>query len=89
MLWNKAIGGLSWNNKIQLLRIIQGKTQEQLAKECLTNRKGWWNWETGKHYPRAINRQAIARALGVKTQDIFKKGESNSGNTGIENMGND
>ncbi len=62
---------LSWNKKIEVLRVINNWTQEEAAKECNTNQKMYWNWEKGKNYPRKNSQISIASAFKVKVEDIF------------------
>lgn len=72
-MWDKLIEEMSWYDKIKVLRIARGLSQEEIAKKCMTNQKAWWNWESGKSYPRKINRHAIAKALDVDIKDIFEE----------------
>lgn len=62
---------LSWNKKIEVLRIIKGWTQKEAAERCNTNQKAYWVWESGESYPRKNSRVAIAKAFGVKEEEIF------------------
>lgn len=70
-MWDKLINELPWFEKIRILRVAKGLSQEKAATKCMTNQKMWWNWETGKNYPRKINRHAIAKTFGVDVEDIF------------------
>lgn len=72
-MWNELIEQLSWNEKIKVLRVIRGLSQEEAAKQCMTDQKAWWNWESGKNYPSKIYRHTIARVLGVTVEDIFNE----------------
>ena len=62
---------LEWNKKIEVLRTMKGWTQEKAAEECFTGQKNYWQWEAGKVYPRKNSRIAIAKAFGVKENEIF------------------
>lgn len=66
-----VISKLSWNKKIEVLRIIKGWTQTEAAEKCFTGQKAFWAWESGQVYPRKNSRRAIASAFGVKEEDIF------------------
>ncbi len=70
-MWDRLIKNLPWHEKIRILRVAKGLSQEQAAKKCMTNQKMWWNWENGKNYPRRINRNAIAKLLEVEENEIF------------------
>lgn len=65
------MSNISWNKKIEVLRIIKGWTQNEAAEECNTTQKAFWNWETGKAYPRKNSRAAIARAFSIAENEIF------------------
>lgn len=75
-MWENLIKNLPWYDKIKILRIANGLSQEEAAEKCMTNQKMWWNWETGKNYPRKINRHAIAKIFDVDMKDIFEENES-------------
>jgi DNA-binding XRE family transcriptional regulator len=62
---------LSWNKKLEILRIIKNWTQMQAAKECNTSQKMFWSWENGINYPRKNSRISIAKAFNVKVEQIF------------------
>jgi DNA-binding XRE family transcriptional regulator len=62
---------LAWHKKIQVIRTINGWNQVEAASKCLTHQKMYWLWEKGKSYPQLANRKAIARACGLKIEDIF------------------
>lgn len=66
--------GLTWNKKMEILRVIKGWSQREAAEQCNTNQKMYWAWETGKNYPRKNSRIAISQALGVAENEIFFKG---------------
>lgn len=66
------IKNLKWNKKLEIFRTIKGWSQAEVAKKCNTNQKAYWNWETGKNYPRGNSRIAIARAFGVSENEIFE-----------------
>ncbi|ACA55409.1 helix-turn-helix transcriptional regulator [Clostridium botulinum] len=67
----ELVGNLSWNKKIEVLRIIKGWTQKEAAEKCNTNQKVYWIWESGGSYPRKNSRLAIAKAFGIKEEEIF------------------
>jgi len=62
---------LKWHKKIQVIRTINGWNQVEAANKCLTHQKMYWLWEQGKSYPQLANRKAIAKAYGLKIEDIF------------------
>lgn len=64
---------MSWNKKIELLRVSKGWTQEEAANKCCTSTKTYWNWEKGSNYPRKLSRIFIAKAFGVSVEEIFAK----------------
>jgi DNA-binding XRE family transcriptional regulator len=62
---------LTWNKKIEVLRVIRNWTQVEAARECNTSQKMFWCWEKGINYPRKDNRLTIANAFKVKVEEIF------------------
>ncbi|MGL5151136.1 MAG: helix-turn-helix transcriptional regulator [Clostridium sp.] len=62
---------LQWNEKIRILRIIEGWSQEEASQKCYTHQKAFWAWETGNRYPHKNNRRAIASAFDVEEEFIF------------------
>lgn len=71
MIKDKIFDKLSWNKKMEILRVANNWTQEEAAKKCNTNQKMYWNWERGIHYPRKGSQTSIANAFEVKIEDIF------------------
>lgn len=67
----EIIKNAPWYKKIEVLRILQGWTQEEAAEKCGTSPRIYWNWEKGISYPRTLSRRAIARAFGVPVEEIF------------------
>jgi DNA-binding XRE family transcriptional regulator len=67
---------LTWNKKIEVLRIAKGWTQEETANKCCTSAKTYWNWEKGTNYPRKISKRAIAQTFGLTVEEIFGANES-------------
>jgi len=72
---NEILRGLSWNKKIEVLRIAKGWTQEETANKCCTSAKTFWNWEKGVNYPRRLSQMSIAKAFGVSVEEIFGQAE--------------
>lgn len=72
MIINELIADLSWNKKIEVLRVAHNWTQEETADKCNTTQKMYWSWEKGKNYPRKRSQKSIARVFNVKVEDIFK-----------------
>lgn len=70
---SEVINNLSWNKKIEVLRVIKGWSQAEAAEKCFTGQKAFWSWEVGQVYPRKNSRRAIASAFDVKEEDIFGK----------------
>ena len=70
---SEILDKLSWNKRIEVLRVARGWTQEETANKCCTSSKTYWNWEKGVNYPRKISRRSIAGAFGVKVEEIFNK----------------
>ena len=64
---------LSWNKKIEVLRVAKGWTQEEAANKCYTSAKTYWSWEKGVNYPIKISRKSIANAFDVEVEDIFNQ----------------
>jgi DNA-binding XRE family transcriptional regulator len=62
---------LLWHKKIHVIRVISNWNQVEAASRCLTNQKMYWLWENGKSYPKLANRKLIAKAYGLKIEDIF------------------
>ncbi len=67
----EMINNLTWNKKLEVLRIIKGWGQRQASEKCLTDKKNYWLWEKGLSYPRHASRKAIANAYGMKVEHIF------------------
>lgn len=66
---------LPWNKRIEVLRTINGWSQEETAYKCLVGHKTYWAWEKGNNYPRKNSRSTIANVFNVKEHEIF--GEEN------------
>lgn len=62
---------LSWNKKLEILRIANDWSQEEAARECGTTKKNFWLWETGRTIPRFNSKRAIAMAFKVSMEEIF------------------
>lgn len=62
---------LSWNKKLEVLRIMKSWNQEQAAEKCFTGQKTYWSWEKGAVYPRKNSRRAICQAFNVSEDEIF------------------
>lgn len=62
---------LTWNKKLEVLRIIKGWNQDIAAEKCFTGQKTFWTWENGQAYPRKNNRRAIAQAFKISEYEIF------------------
>ena len=62
---------LSWNKRIEVLRVMKDWTQLEAANKCFTNQKAFWSWEKGNIYPRKNSRRAIAAAFEVSEDEIF------------------
>jgi DNA-binding XRE family transcriptional regulator len=60
-----------WHGKLKLLRTSKGWNQKEAAEKCFTHQKSYWSWESGKVYPRLVNRKALAKAHGLKVEQIF------------------
>jgi transcriptional regulator with XRE-family HTH domain len=61
-------------NKIRVIRVRLGKSQEECAKQAgLGTRQRWSNLETGKIQNIKLDTlERIAGALGVKSRDLLK-----------------
>lgn len=53
-------------SRIRLLRIIEGKTQEELAHMLNVSRSCLANYETGRRMPDDATIQSVAKHFGVK-----------------------
>ncbi|GAA0733751.1 helix-turn-helix transcriptional regulator [Clostridium oceanicum] len=73
MMIEEKIIGLSWNKKLEILRRINGWSQDKAAKECKVTQKMYWSWENGKSYPSNHSRKAIAKTYHMMEDDIFDK----------------
>ncbi|WP_246578199.1 helix-turn-helix domain-containing protein [Clostridium frigoris] len=72
---------LTWNKRMEVLRIIKGWSHRRAGEECLTNNKNYWLWEKGKSYPRHLSRKSIASAFGVEMEHIFPPTDKVTKNT--------
>ncbi|WP_291641449.1 helix-turn-helix transcriptional regulator [Clostridium sp.] len=70
-MYNKLL----WNEKIRIFRVGNRWSQLLAGEKCFTSPKNYWEWETGKHYPRAENRKIIANAFGLKVEHIFSEND--------------
>ena len=59
--------------KIKELRIAAGLTQAQLADAMGVTQGMVAAWEQGANYPRADKLPALAKALGVSINDLYKE----------------
>ena len=66
---------LPWNKKMEVLRTINGWSQEETADRCFVKHKTYWAWEKGNTYPRKINRRTIAKVFNITETEIFGEGE--------------
>ncbi len=55
---------------IRQLREAKGWTQLQLANKAGVTPSTIYNWERGRFEPKASQLRAVARALGVSSDDI-------------------
>jgi len=62
---------LTLRANLRRLRIARGKTQAQLAEEAGISRVGYRNIEAGDGVPRIDSLIGIARALGVRPDQLF------------------
>ena len=70
---NEIFKKLPWNKKIEILRIVKGWTQREVAERCNTSQKNFWNWESGKSYPNKNSRIAISKAFQIDEIEIFER----------------
>lgn len=68
---NNLVNSLPWHKKMEVLRTINGWSQEVAAQKCGTTKKNYWLWETGRTSPRFNSKRAIAMAFRVSVEDIF------------------
>lgn len=71
LLETEKWGYMKWHEKLKVLRINNEFTQVELAEKCIITHKSYWSWEKGVHYPRKPFRIHLAKAFGVKEEDIF------------------
>jgi transcriptional regulator with XRE-family HTH domain len=62
-----------WHQKIKLLRIKAGLTQDEVAEKMGIDQRRYWGWEHGVNIPRKKTRAKLAEALGVAVEDIFSE----------------
>ncbi len=62
--------------KIKELRVAAGLKQVDLAKAMNVSQSTVAGWETGECYPSAQRIPALAKALGVKIQELFVSDET-------------
>ena len=60
-----------WFKKLEILRILEGMSQQEAAEKCGTDKRIYWNWENGVCKPIKRNREYIAKAFGVSEDDLF------------------
>lgn len=68
---NEIFKALTWNKKIEVLRVMKGWTQTEAADKCNTNQKAYWGWESGINFPRKNSRIAISKAFEISEEEIF------------------
>ena len=62
---------LHWYKRIEVFRVINGWSQTEAANRCQTYQNIYWRWEKGISYPKPQNKKTLARAFGIKIEDIF------------------
>lgn len=70
-MFEKLFKGMKWHKKLRCLRMHNEWTQVQVAEKCIITHKAYWCWENGVHYPRKPFRISLAKAFGVREEDIF------------------
>jgi len=63
---------LAFGRKIAGLRKDRGYTQNEFADELDISRLSLVHFETGRHWPRPVTLQKLARKLGVSISELFK-----------------
>ena len=61
------------SSNIKHLRILRGKTQEEIGKICNKTNTAIANWEKGIREPDAIDLSLLANYFDVSIDDIVKK----------------
>ncbi|MBR4908829.1 MAG: helix-turn-helix transcriptional regulator [Acidaminococcaceae bacterium] len=57
-------------NKIEEVRRVKGMTRNELSKRSGVSNKMLWEYERGKRDPSLATLRKIAKALGVKIQEV-------------------
>ena len=70
--------GMGIGNKIRELREKQGFTQTELGKKIGLSQKAVTSYERETREPGVETIQALAKALGVKVEDLFSGGANGS-----------
>ncbi|AGK95917.1 helix-turn-helix transcriptional regulator [Clostridium pasteurianum] len=60
-----------WNNWMKFLRDLNKWTKKEAAERCMTDIKLYGMWENGVHTPRKESQKNIAKAFGVRVEDLF------------------
>ena len=71
MFFKKAKSEPDWNHKINLTRYSQRRSMFEIAKLCNVDANDYVRWETGMEMPNDIQKAKIAKALGVRIEEIF------------------
>lgn len=67
----KILADSKWNMRMLLLRKGLKWTQKEAAERCATNHRTYCNWENAVNTPRESSQKSIAKAFGVKVEDLF------------------
>lgn len=65
------IHGATTGEKIRMLRALRGFTQEELANRSGVNQMSVYHWENGKRTPERRCLRDVAKALGIKEEDLM------------------
>lgn len=60
-----------WNIKMQILRLLEDKTQEQIAKIIEVNQRTVCLWERGEFEPTDYRKDRICAAYDVDRKELF------------------
>ncbi|MDF2950196.1 MAG: putative transcriptional regulator [Sedimentibacter sp.] len=70
-LFKEKTMNYKWNKWMVFLRMDKDWTKKEAAERCLTDRKLYGSWEGGIRIPSKISQKNIAKAFGVRVEDLF------------------
>jgi transcriptional regulator with XRE-family HTH domain len=65
------ICSMTTGQKIRMVRDFRKWNQSELAERARVDKQSIWHWENGKRNPEPRSLRDVAKALGVKEEDLL------------------